>query len=280
MSAETGTSDDQQSDPEHQTLQLAVGTTATFGPPGSPICIQYPSLPGPWQYHVDVVPLGGVLGIAHLCIKQKPFTPSGFETPVTSRSLRTVPIQRFMQGARQAHQRQLQNSAEHAEIVPPPTGSRSWPDEHFMQVAQEYWQAEAGGRPPRQAISERWKVSKVTASRWLRKARELGYLDPDQARYPRRLEPDPQADHEDSARLVEAEIFRKILTNLAATAESPLRDKAQALIDAIHEAHGEQPPPLPSHLQEIRWVTLDSRTYNRPASADEDPHPNGLSALT
>jgi hypothetical protein len=165
-----------------------------------------------------------------------------------------------MQGARQAHQRQLQEPAEHAEIVPPPSGGRSWPDEHFMQVAQEYWQAEADGRPPRQAISERWSVSKVTASRWLRRARELAYLDPDQARHPRRLEPDPQTDHEDSARRLEAEIFRKILANLATTAESPLREKAQALIDAIHEAHGEQPPPLPPHIRGIRQVILDSRT--------------------
>jgi hypothetical protein len=259
MSAETGSTNNQRSDPEYQTLQLVDGTTATFGPPGSPICIQYPSLPGPWQYHVDVVPLGGVLGIAHLCIKQKPFTPSGFETPITGRSLRTVPIQRFMQGARQAQQRQLQEPEEHAEIVAPPSGSRSWPDEHFMQVAQEYWQAEADGRPPRQAISDRWSVSKVTASRWLRRARELGYLDADQARHPRRLGPDPQADHVDSARRLEAEIFRKILANLATTAESPLREKAQALIDAIHEAHGEQSPPLPPHLRGIRWVTLNSR---------------------
>jgi hypothetical protein len=263
MPAETGTTGDQRSDPEYQTqtLQLADGTMATFGPPGSPICIQYPSLPGPWQYHVDVVPLGGVLGIAHLCIKQKPSTPSGLETPITGRSLRTVPVQRFMQGARQAHLRQLQESAEHAEIVPPPTGSRSWPDEHFMQVAQEYWQAQADGRPTRQAISEQWSVSKVTASRWLRRARELGYLDADHARQPRRLEPDPEADHEDSARLLEAMIFRKILANLATTAESPLREKAQALSDAIHEAHGEQPPPLPPHLRgKVDRVILDNRT--------------------
>lgn len=136
MSAETSTTDDQGSDPVHQTMQLMDGATATFGPPGSPICMQYPSLPGPWQYHVDVVPLGGMLCIAHLCIKQKPFTPSGLETPIKSASLRTVPIQRFIQGARQAHQRQLQEDAQQTEIVPPPAGSKSWPDEHFMQVAQ------------------------------------------------------------------------------------------------------------------------------------------------
>lgn len=206
-----------------------------------------------------MVPLGGVLGIAHLCIKQKPFTPSGLETPIKSGSLRTVPIQRFIQGARQAHQRQLQQDAAQTEFVSPPSGSRSWPDEHFMQVAQAYWQAEAEGRPPRQAISERWGVSKVTASRWLKRARELGYLEPHQAREPRRLKPDPQADHEDSARRLEAEIFRTILADLATTAESPLREKAQALIDAIHEAHGAQPPPLPPHIRGIRQVNVDGR---------------------
>jgi hypothetical protein len=136
-------------------------------------------------------------------------------------------------------------------------GSRSWPDEHFMQVAEEYWQAEADGRPPRQAISERWSVSKVTASRWLRRARELGYVDPDQARHTRRLEPDPQADHEDSARRVEAAIFRRTLASLAAAAEGPLREKAQALIDAIYEAHGDESRPLPPHLRGIRWVTVN-----------------------
>jgi hypothetical protein len=260
MSVERDSTDDQRSDPEHQTMQLMDGATAMFGPPGSPICIQYPSLPGPWQYHVDVVPLGAVLGITHLCIKQKPFTPSGFETPITRGSLPTVPIQRLIQGARQAHQRQLLEGAEQTEIVPPPSGSRSWPDEHFMQVAQEYWQAEAAGRPPRQAISERWSVSKATASRWLRRARELGYLDPDQVRTPRRLEPDPQADHAESARRLEAEIFRKILANLAATAESPLREKAEALIEAIHEAHGGQPAHPFDMIRGIRQVIVDGGT--------------------
>jgi hypothetical protein len=258
MSTETGATDDQQPNLQYQAMHLADGAAAKFGPPGSPICIQYPNIPGPWQYHVDVVPLGGVLGIAHLCIKQKPFTPSGFETPITVRSLPTVPIQRMMQGARQAHQRQLQELDEGKENLAPPVGSRSWPDEHFMQVADEYWQAEADGRPPRQAIAERWSVSKVTASRWLKRARELGYVDPDQARHARRLEPDPQADHEHSARRVEAEIFRRTLASLAEAAEGPLREKAQALIDAIHEAHGDQTGPLPPHLRGIRWVTANS----------------------
>jgi len=66
----------------------------------------------------------------------------------------------------------------HGDRTARPTGGKSWPDEHLMQVAQAYWQAEPEGRPPRRAISERWRVSKATASRWLKRARELGYVDP------------------------------------------------------------------------------------------------------
>src|SRR5215471_13019698 len=103
-------------------VRLADGNEATVDPRGGPTCMQVRSLPGPWQYHVDVASIGGVLGIVHLCVKQQNFTPSGFETPITSKGLRTVPLRRFLQVAREALQRQQQGelATQPVETTPPP----------------------------------------------------------------------------------------------------------------------------------------------------------------
>jgi hypothetical protein len=159
------------------TIRLADGNEATVDPCGGPTCMQFQSLPGPWQYHVDVASIGGMLGVIHLCVKQKHFIPSGLETPITSKGLRTVPVGRFLHAAREALRRQHGEPAAHPVETAPPPGSRKWPAEHYLQVASEYWRAQAAGLPPRQAIAARWNVSKVTASWWLRRARELRYVD-------------------------------------------------------------------------------------------------------
>lgn len=215
------------------TIRLADGNEATVDPRGGPTCMQFQSLPGPWQYHVDVASIG----IVHLCIKQKLVPLSDLETPITSRGLRTVPLGRFLHAAREAVQRQEGEPAAHPAETAPPPGSRRWPDQHYLQVADEYWRAQATGRPPRQAIAARWNVSKATASRWLRRARELGYVDDYEPGRPRRLKPDPPTDYADFTWGLEAQIFRRILADLAASAASPVREKAQELSDAIHNAH-------------------------------------------
>jgi hypothetical protein len=213
--------------------------------------LQY--LPGPWQYHVDVASIGGVLGIVHLCVKQKHFTPPGLETPITSKGLRTMPLGRFLHAAREALQRQQEEdpAAQPVETASPP-GSRKWPAEHYLQVADEYWRAEAVGRPPRQAIAARWNISKVTASRWLRRARELGYVDRYEPRRPRRLEPDPPTDYADFTWRLEAQIFRRILAGLTASAASPVRERAQELADAIHDTHIRDEPGRALSITE--WI--------------------------
>jgi hypothetical protein len=239
-------------------VRLADGNEATVDPRGGPTCMQVRSLPGPWQYHVDVASIGGVLGIVHLCVKQQNFIPSGLETPITSKGLRTVPLRRFLQGAREALQRQQGEFATHPVETTPPPGSRRWPAEHYLEVAREYWRAEATGQPPRQAIATRWNVAKVTASRWLHRARELGYVDPYEPHRPRRLEPDPPADYADFTRQLEAQIFRRILTDLATTAASPVREKAQELADAIHNSHIRDEPGRTLSIRE--WVMQGART--------------------
>ncbi len=243
------------------TIRLADGNEATVDPCGGPTCMQFQSLPGPWQYHVDVASIEGVLGVIHLCVKQKHFIPSGLETPITSKGLRTVPVGRFLHAAREALRRQHGEPAAHPVETAPPPGSRKWPAEHYLQVASEYWRAQAAGLPPRQAIAARWNVSKVTASRWLRRARELRYVDDYEPRRPRRLEPDPPTDYADFTWRLEAQIFRRILADLAASAASPVRERAQELADAIRDAHIQDEPGRTPSI--AKWIMKGAASHDQ-----------------
>jgi hypothetical protein len=50
--------------------------------------------------------------------------------------------------------------------------------EHFGEVAQVYSAAASAGAPPLLAVETRWTVSRPTASRWVRAARDAGLLPP------------------------------------------------------------------------------------------------------
>ncbi len=58
------------------------------------------------------------------------------------------------------------------------TPGEPWPDDHYREVAETYRSAPSA---PLKAIQTRWGVSRAAASKWVRKARELGYLG-----YPKR----------------------------------------------------------------------------------------------
>lgn len=51
-------------------------------------------------------------------------------------------------------------------------------DETLREVALTYRTAHARGQAPTQAVMERWYVSRSTASRWVKRARQAGMLGP------------------------------------------------------------------------------------------------------
>jgi hypothetical protein len=194
-------------------MPLADGTQAMIRGDGA-IGIEFPALPGPWAYNVQIEVVDGKPGIVSLAIWHKENTPPTSRTVITARGLRRVPVSRFLQGAREAQQWKPEDWAKHAAKVAPPPGSKTWPPEHYIQVAQVSWQAEFEGRPPREAIAEHWNVSKPTASRWRRRARELGYLDPYQPPNPPEPVEHPVYHHVALTRKLELQLFHKVLNNL------------------------------------------------------------------
>lgn len=55
---------------------------------------------------------------------------------------------------------------------------RRRPDEHYVQVAEVYDEALDAGDPPTHAVAETFAVPYSTAARWIRRARQLGWLPP------------------------------------------------------------------------------------------------------
>ena len=53
---------------------------------------------------------------------------------------------------------------------------KAWPDEHYRQVAEVYKSAVEHREPPLQAIQEQWHVSRPAAAKYVKGARERGFL--------------------------------------------------------------------------------------------------------
>jgi hypothetical protein len=49
-------------------------------------------------------------------------------------------------------------------------------DDHLRQVEAAYRAAMAQGQPPTRAVMEQWHVARATASRWIARARDRGFL--------------------------------------------------------------------------------------------------------
>lgn len=61
--------------------------------------------------------------------------------------------------------------------VPPPVAGRSGPtDEHLRAVGVIYTVARACGGSPRRAVMDRLSLTRTTANRWVKLARDHGYL--------------------------------------------------------------------------------------------------------
>ena len=53
---------------------------------------------------------------------------------------------------------------------------KAWPDEHYRQVAEVYKSAVEHREPPLKAIQEHWHVSRPGAAKYVKGARERGFL--------------------------------------------------------------------------------------------------------
>ncbi|MER7962819.1 hypothetical protein [Streptomyces ardesiacus] len=186
--------------------------------------VQYSEVPGPWIYHVEGRILEGRVAVTSLAIAPRdPEAP----TPITKDTVRRTPVGSVLARVKTALLAEWEEQRARAEGKDAPEGSglvarvgtdaithtvkrgRSWPAEHFMQVAWFYVIAELTDEAPRKMIAQHWGVSEATASRWLDKARKLDYL-PNYPAAPTRPRTDAAANHE-ANRDVERQIFEKVL---------------------------------------------------------------------
>jgi len=89
---------------------------------------------------------------------------------ITSTALAQIPVRQLASVAASALKGE--GEAQYRMLAQPrPTGSRSWPPEHFQRVAMVASWARATGRPggAAGAVAEFWDVHYRTARRWLRR---------------------------------------------------------------------------------------------------------------
>ncbi|MET7530169.1 hypothetical protein [Streptomyces goshikiensis] len=138
--------------------------------------VTYSDVPGPWVYHVQGRMVRGKPAITRLTI-----APRDADSPeaITRDTVRRAPtgtiLGRVKSALREKWGNRVADLHTQANIQSVKNG-RSWPAEHFLQVAWFCIDAELTDRAPRQVIKDQWGVSEITASRWLARARELGYL--------------------------------------------------------------------------------------------------------
>jgi hypothetical protein len=181
--------------------------------------VTYSDVPGPWIYHVEGRMVHGKPAITSLAI-----APRDADNPeaITRNTVRRAPtgtiLGRVKSALREKWGNRVADLGLQARIQSVKRG-RSWPAEHFLQVAWFCIDAELTDRAPRQVIKDQWGVSEITASRWLARARELGYL-PDYPNSPAtgRLEGYDQAE---ATRLLEERIVEKVFREGLTGTRSP-----------------------------------------------------------
>lgn len=131
--------------------------------------------------------------------------PGGPE--VTSESLRTIPLRRLVRLAVEEAGDLTEWSDKESVLVGPgegePFASEGPTDRNLLAAARVYLLAALSGGAPAKAVADAFKIEQRTATNWIRKARDRGYLD------------DPRS-HE--------ETFAEILNNPTRTAEGNTRD--------------------------------------------------------
>lgn len=142
--------------------------------------ISVPELP--WRVEVLVESVDGVAQI--LGLRLEPDVDEGGllrshwivrDVVITSARLRSLPLRRLRQ-ASSAIKRMSLVEAFGALRPPPRKPGQRLMNGHYEAVADLYRAAIESGDAPLPAIGRRWQVSRPTASRWVRGARELGVL--------------------------------------------------------------------------------------------------------
>jgi hypothetical protein len=138
----------------------------------------------PWEISVKVAEVGGVPQIVALRIEaivwgvsedkehvEYFYGGSGGDPTITADVLRRLPLRHLREVAvRQVYQPDS-DWLEPFKVQRVP--GQAWPDEHYQEVAKVYTSA---GAAPLKAISERWGVSRPTASKWVAEARRRKFL--------------------------------------------------------------------------------------------------------
>ncbi len=94
---------------------------------------------------------------------------------VSAEALRTLPLRRIQDVVRAHRQEDGMAVIEAMGRVERQPG-KPWGDDHYRRVADVYETAVKVGRSPLEAVKTRWTVSRSMASKYIREARERGFL--------------------------------------------------------------------------------------------------------
>ncbi|MFJ4428459.1 hypothetical protein [Streptomyces bobili] len=168
--------------------------------------VTFDDIPGDWVYEVQGRLVDGKPGITSLTIAPRaPDKPKSLTKATVSGTPIGTVIDRVRDALMQAWDRRPAHLVDAIRKHPPKDG-RSWPPEHFLQVAWWAIEAELNGRGPRKAIADEWKVDGDTATKWLAEARKLGYYSAHTS------QPKPGTDTwAEATRDLAGQIFKRVL---------------------------------------------------------------------
>ncbi|WP_430789174.1 hypothetical protein [Actinoplanes sp. G11-F43] len=113
--------------------------------------------------------------IEAVTIRVKDGVPFG-DAPIDRKAMDDLPLAELVRNAFDALHWDLEKWASAIGRFPPPRRGEGYPEEHYKQIAGAYRAAEAAGVPPRAFIMKTWQMSGAEVSRWISRARDLGFL--------------------------------------------------------------------------------------------------------
>lgn len=129
------------------------------------------SVPGqPWDFYVQMAWIDSRPQIVSLRIEARGDDAKANRATITTEKLRRLPLRQI---------RQMAHAGLHLDLgaLQRVVGAKRRPGQpyepgHHEEVAETYRKALAAGQAPRAAIERKWDVSRATASKWIRTARE------------------------------------------------------------------------------------------------------------
>ncbi|MBB5871891.1 hypothetical protein F4553_005270 [Allocatelliglobosispora scoriae] len=223
------------------------------------LSMTFRDLPGPWIFHVRAEIISGRPVLTGLGIEPR---DEAAPAPLNRNALNKLPIAALNERVKsvlRADSDSLRVERGTGTDRKPGKVGRSWPDDHYLQVAWYYTLAQRVGDPPRFAVAREWRVSEVTASRWVAKSRKLGYLDAyDWSASRRGVQ---ERDYQSVTRRVEESIIGNRLHGLLAHSEQGVR-VATRVINAVRGSS--------AGVTAIRRDLFEQRLLELTGDADED----------